>query len=60
MSGLDEVARLKEKMYALNRKIRSCPGAAPTPQWRALMEQHKDLQIKILAVQSLTQPPSDT
>lgn len=35
-----EVERLEAELFALNRRIRALPGTEPTPEWRALKDEH--------------------
>lgn len=39
-SQSNEVLRLEAELYALNRRIRALPGTEPTPEWRALKDEH--------------------
>ncbi len=39
-----EQISLRNRIFALNKKIRSVPGNSPTPEWRVLMAQHAQLE----------------
>lgn len=56
---MDEVTRLKRRLFALNRKIRACPGTKPTPEWRRLMDEHRALEYAIFTAHRLAQPAKE-